>query len=89
MGARLRWALATICTIWDSMVSRPTLSARMIKLPCWLILPPITWSPDFLLTAKGSPVTMDSSTLELPSSTSPSNGTLSPGRTRKRSPTLT
>ena len=34
MGARLRWALATIWTICESMVSRPTLSARMIKLPC-------------------------------------------------------
>jgi hypothetical protein len=33
MGARLRWASATMCTIWDSMVSAPTFSARITKPP--------------------------------------------------------
>ena len=33
IGARLRCACATICTICASSVSRPTLSARMTKLP--------------------------------------------------------
>jgi hypothetical protein len=42
MGARLRWACATICTIWASSVSRPTLSARITKLPVWFMVPPIT-----------------------------------------------
>ena len=35
----------------------------------------------------GSPVTMDSSTVPLPSVSSPSTGTFSPGRTRSNSPT--
>src|SRR5580698_9026103 len=38
-------------------------------------------SPDFLAAGIDSPVTMDSSTAPLPSSTSPSTGTPSPGRT--------
>ena len=38
-------------------------------------------------TGNGSPVSIDSSTLERPSSTTPSTGTFSPGRTRRRSPT--
>ena len=42
-----------------------------------------------LLTGMDSPVTMDSSTAEWPSSTTPSSGTLSPGRTRNLSPTAT
>ena len=37
----------------------------------------------------GSPVTIDSSTVVEPSSTVPSTGTCSPGRTRRRSPTPT
>jgi hypothetical protein len=46
-------------------------------------------SPSRLLTGSGSPVSMDSSTALLPSSTTPSTGTFSPGRTRRRSPTCT
>ena len=34
----------------------------------------------------GSPVSIDSSTADMPSTTTPSTGTLSPGRTRSRSP---
>ena len=40
-------------------------------------------------TGIGSPVSIDSSTCERPSSTTPSTGTFSPGRTRRRSPTCT
>ena len=43
--------------------------------------------PVSLVTGINSPVTIDSSSDERPSSTTPSTGTLSPGRTRKRSPT--
>ena len=89
IGARLRWASATICTMRASMVSRPTLSARMTKLPDWFMVAPITLAPASLVTAKDSPVTIDSSTELPPSITSPSTGTLSPGRTRRRSPTAT
>jgi len=45
MGARLRWASATIWTIRDSMVSEPTLSARITIPPVPLIVPPITVAP--------------------------------------------
>ena len=55
--------------------------------PVWLSVPPITLSPGSLATGIDSPVTIDSSTVERPSITSPSTGTFSPGRTRSRSPT--
>ncbi len=41
------------------------------------------------VTGMDSPVTMDSSTALRPSTISPSTGTFSPGRTRRRSPTAT
>ncbi|MNJ41437.1 hypothetical protein D3C77_363620 [compost metagenome] len=87
MGARLRWAWATICTIWESRVSAPTFSARMTKEPVLLMAPPITLSPGSLVTGMDSPVTMDSSIATRPSTSSPSTGTFSPGRTRRLSPT--
>ena len=86
IGARERCASATICTICDSSVSRPTLSARMMKLPDWLSVPAITLAPTSLVTGMDSPVTSDSSSEERPSRMTPSTGTFSPGRTRKESP---
>ena len=82
IGARLRCASATICTIRASIVSPPTRSARMRKLPVPLIVPPVTGSSAAFSTGIGSPVSMDSSTFDFPSSTTPSTGILSPGRTR-------
>ncbi len=49
----------------------------------------MTVEPASRNTGMDSPVTMDSSRWLRPSSTSPSTGTFSPGRTRKRSPTWT
>ena len=46
-------------------------------------------SPGRFSTGIGSPVIIDSSTELLPSTTTPSTGTLSPGRTRSRSPAVT
>ena len=89
IGARLRWASATMFTICPSSVSLPTRSARMTKLPVPLTVPPVTLSPAVFSTGSGSPVIMDSSTLEWPSTTTPSTGTLSPGTTRSLSPTFT
>ena len=89
IGARERWASATICTIRASMVSLPTRSARMTKLPDWLRVPPLTLSPGAFSTGTGSPVSIDSSTVLRPSCTTPSTGIWSPGRTRSRSPTCT
>ena len=42
IGARLRCASATICTICASMVSRPTLLARITSAPDWLMVPPMS-----------------------------------------------
>ena len=89
IGARLRCASATSCTICASMVSRPTLRASITSAPDWFIVPPITSAPTSLVTGIDSPVTIDSSTALRPSVTTPSTGTFSPGRTRSRSPTCT
>lgn len=89
MGARLRCASATMATMRDSSVSAPTFSARTTSAPVPLTVAPITASPLALDTGMGSPVTIASSTALCPSSTTPSTGIFSPGRTRSRSPTWT
>ena len=63
---------------WESTVSLPTRSASMRKLPVPLTVPPLTFAWQFS-TGIGSPVSIDSSTLVLPSTTRPSTGTFSPG----------
>ena len=83
------WAWRTSSTIWASTVSAPTRLTRKVKLPLRFIEAPITASPAALATGVGSPVSIDSSTQELPSLTSPSTGIFSPGRTCTRSPTTT
>ena len=87
-GARERCACATIATICASTLSAPTRVARITSVPVPLSVAPISVSPTALSTGIGSPVSMDSSTLERPSTTSPSTGTVSPGRTRRRSPAI-
>ncbi len=89
IGARERCAAATISTICASMVSRPTRCASITRLPVPLRVAPVTLSPAAFSTGTGSPVSIDSSTEERPSTTAPSTGSLSPGRTRSRSPTCT
>ncbi len=81
-----RW---TSSTIRASAVSRPTRVARMTNEPVVLTVAPMTSSPAALVDGIGSPVSMDSSTADIPSTTTPSTGTLSPGRTRSRSPGTT
>ena len=85
IGALERCACATICTICASTVVEPTRSERMTRAPLVLSVAPITLSPTRLLTGNGSPVSMDSSTALLPSITTPSTGTFSPGRMRNLS----
>jgi hypothetical protein len=87
MGARLRCASATICTIRDSIVSAPTFSAVMTRAPVPLMVPPMTLAAGVFSTGIDSPVTIDSSMALEPSVTEPSTETASPGRTRSRSPT--
>ncbi len=89
IGARLRCASATIATMRASSVSEPTRSARITSEPVPLTVAPTTFEPCSFSTGIGSPETIDSSMLLRPSSTTPSTGTFSPGRTRRRSPTWT
>ena len=87
IGAREPWASSTSRTIWASTVSRPTRVASMRNEPVVLIVAPTTSSPGPLSTGSGSPVSIASSTAEAPSTTRPSTGIFSPGRTTSRSPT--
>ena len=89
MGAFEPCACSTRRTIWASAVSRPTFVARKTKEPPRLSVAPMTVSRGPLSTGRLSPVSMLSSSAELPSSITPSTGTFSPGRTRTRSPTST
>ena len=88
IGARVRCASLTIRTIWASKVSLPTRCASNTALPVPFTVPPVTLLPLDFSTGIGSPVIIDSSIEVAPSTTTPSTGTFSPGRTRKRSPTL-
>ena len=65
----------------------PTRVARTISRPPELTQPPTTPSPGRTSTGTDSPVIIEVSTAELPSSTSPSVAIVSPGRTTNRSPT--
>ena len=85
IGALEPWARRTSSTIWASAVSLPTRVARMTKLPVVLRVAPITSSPGRFVTGIASPVSIDSSSALRPRRT-PSTGTFSPGRTRRRSP---
>ena len=89
MGALLPCACSTMRMICDKTVSLPTLPASMVSKPWRLIVAPMTGSPACLPTGRLSPVIMLSSTDERPSTTRPSTGTFSPGRTRSTSPTTT
>ena len=87
IGAFERCACATSWTICASMVPEPTRSERIVRLPVVFSVAPMTLSPARLVTGSGSPVSIDSSTALAPSTTTPSTGTFSPGRTRSTSPT--
>ena len=70
-------------------LSSPTLVARISKEPNWLTVPEETSSPTVLSTGRDSPVITAWLTDVCPERITPSTGTVSPGRTRSRSPTLT
>ena len=89
IGARLRCASLTMATILDSSMSLPTRSARMSRPPVPLTVAPVSLSPWRLVDRDrlaGDHRFVDQL---VPSSTTPSTGTFSPGRTRRRSPALT
>ncbi len=89
IGAFEDCASCTSLTICASMVSVPTLVARMVKAPVVLMVAPMTTSPSPLSTGTDSPVTIDSSSVERPRTMTPSTGTFSPGRTTISSPGTT
>ena len=86
IGAREPCASSTIRTIPDRTVSRPTFSALKSTLPVPLMVPANTLSPVAFSTGMLTPVSVDSSTEETPSTTEPSTAMRSPGRTEITSP---
>ncbi len=90
-----RWAAAlpfcassTSLAMRASWVSAPTRVASTTSRPPALIVAPVTGSPCATSTGTDSPVSMEASTADEPSTTVPSVAIFSPGRTRKRSPTF-
>ena len=76
------WAFFTRWIIWAKAVSLPTRVASYTMAPWVFSVPAETSSSTPLLTGMGSPVSMLSSIRVLPSTTRPSTGRFSPGRTR-------
>ena len=70
-------------------LSSPTLTASMSKEPNWFTVPLDTSSPGPLSTGRDSPVITAWLMEVWPDRITPSTGTVSPGRTRSRSPTRT
>ena len=79
IGALLPCASSTRRMICARAVSRPTLVASNLSMPSLLSVAPITGSPGLFSTGSDSPVSIDSSTAERPSTTTPSTGIFSPG----------
>ncbi len=87
MGALAACADSTARMILASVPSAPTATVRATRRPSMFTDPPVIRPPGALLTGSPSPVTSDSSTWLVPSVTSASTGTRSPGSTTTRSPT--
>jgi hypothetical protein len=86
-GALPAWASSTSRAICASLVSAPTPVASTSRRPPALTVAPTTASPGPTSTGTLSPVSSERSTAEVPSTTTPSVATFSPGRTTKRMPT--
>ncbi len=82
------WASSTSFAIRANWVSAPTRVASTTSRPPAFRVAPVTVSPTPTSTGTDSPVSIDASTAEVPSTTVPSVAIFSPGRTRKRSPVL-
>ena len=89
MGALVAAASDTMRMIWLSVVSSPTRVASHRRKPLVFTVAADTASPGALSTGMLSPVSAASFTEESPSSTAPSTGMLSPGRTMNTSPFFT
>ncbi len=71
-----------------SWVSAPIRVASTTRRPPAFSVAPVTASPVPTSTGTDSPVSMEASTADDPSTTTPSVAIFSPGRTRNRSPTF-
>mmetsp|Transcript_61810 Transcript_61810/g.146297 ORF Transcript_61810/g.146297 Transcript_61810/m.146297 type:complete len:219 (-) Transcript_61810:3343-3999(-) len=89
IGAFFACADSTSRTMRARVDSAPTAVVRMSSRPSALTEPPVTRSPTCLATGRLSPVISDSSISLAPSTTSPSTGIRSPGRTTTWSSTRT
>jgi hypothetical protein len=85
-GAFVAWASRTNLAMRANVVSAPTRVARTTRRPCWFTVAEVTASPTCTSTGTLSPVIIDISTDDDPSSTTPSAAIFSPGRTTTRSP---
>ena len=83
---RLAKARSVRSTMPETRASRPAWVTRTTSGLSTLWLPPVTVSPTPRVTGRYSPVSIDSSRLDSPSSTTPSAGTAWPGLTSTRSP---
>ena len=85
IGAFDPCASSTSRTICARAVSLPTLVARKVNEPLLLRVPPITWLPGSFSTGMLSPVSIDSSTEEYPSSRMPSSRSVITQTSRRQS----
>ena len=86
IGACFSSASCTIRISRCNELSSPTFVARMSIVPKQFTVPPYTSSPAPLSTGRDSPVITDWSIAVSPQRTTPSMGTVSPGKTRRISP---
>ena len=86
MGAFEPPAFSTSSIILDSVVSLPTLTARIFILPVRLSVADVISLPHGASTGRDSPVMAEQSSVVAPSVITPSHGTCSPGKTITVSP---
>ena len=86
-GALVACARATVRLMEASTVSAPTWVARASRRPVVFTVAPVSSSPGPTSTGTDSPVSMEASTADSPSTTRASVAIFSPGRTVKVSPT--
>ena len=89
IGAFVAAASRTMRMICARVVSSPTRVARHLRKPDWFTVAAETDAPGALSAGMLSPVSAASLTALVPSSTTPSTGMRSPGRTRNTSPERT
>ena len=89
IGALVAVASSTSLIISESAVSLPIFSARILKYPALLTVPPITLCPVCFSAGTLSPVSADSSTEAKPSIITPSTGIAAPALTITVSPIAT